>query len=36
MMNFCYLYISNDEVFVKRIFVLICNVHFANLIVSSL
>ena len=36
MMNFCYFYIANDEVFVKRISVLICNVYFSIFIVSSL
>ena len=36
MMKFCYLYITNDEVFVKRIYVLICNVCFAIFIISSL
>ena len=36
MMNFCYLYITNDEVFVKRISVLICNVYFSIFIISSL
>lgn len=36
MMNFCYLYITNDEVFVKRISVLICNVYIAIFIISTL
>lgn len=36
MMKFCYLYITNDDVFVKRISVLICNVCFAIFIISSL
>lgn len=36
MMNFCYLNITNDEVFVKRISVLICNVCFSIFIISSL
>lgn len=36
MMNFCYLYVTNDEVFAKRISVLICNVYFSIFIVSSL
>ena len=36
MMKFCYLYVTNDDVFVKCISVLICNVYFANFIVSSL
>ena len=36
MMKFCYLYIANDEVFVKRISVLICNVYFAIFIISTL
>lgn len=36
MMKFCYLYITNYEVFVKRISVLICNVYFAIFIVSFL
>lgn len=36
MMNFCYLYITNYDVFVKCISVLICNVLFAIFIVSSL
>ena len=36
MMKFCYLNITNDEVFVKRISVLICNVCFAIFIISSL
>lgn len=36
MMNFCYLSIANDEVFVKRSFVLFRNVHFAIFIISFL
>ena len=36
MMKFCYLYITNNDVFVKRISVLICNVYFAIFVVSSL
>lgn len=36
MMNFCYLYITNDDVFAKCSFVLICNVYFAIFIISSL
>lgn len=36
MMNFCYLYIANDDVFAKCFFVLICNICFAIFIVSSL
>ena len=36
MMNFCYLNITNNEVFAKRISVLICNVCFAIFIISSL
>lgn len=36
MMNFCYLYIANDNVFVKYSFDLICNMYFAIFIVSSL
>ena len=36
MMIFCYLYITNDDIFVKRISVLICKVHITNLIVLSL
>ena len=35
-MNFCYLYITNDDVFAKRFSVLICNVYFTIFIVSSL
>ena len=36
MMIFCYLYITNDDIFVKRISVLICKVHITNFIVLSL
>lgn len=36
MMNFCYLYIANDNVFVKYSFDLICNMYFAIFIVSPL
>ena len=36
MMKFCYLYITNNDVFVKRISVLICNVYFAIFVISSL
>ena len=36
MMNFCYLYITNNDVFAKYSFVLICNVCFAIFIISSL
>ena len=36
MMKFCYLYIANDEVFVKCSFILICNVNFAIFIISFL
>ena len=36
MMKFCYLYITNDDVFVKYSFVLICNVYFSIFIISSL
>ena len=36
MMKFCYLYIANDDVFVKNSFILICNVFFAIFIISSL
>ena len=36
MMNFCYLYITNYDVFAKCFFVLICNVYFAIFIISSL
>ena len=32
MKNFCYLYITNDDVFAKCSFVLICNVLFAKFI----
>ena len=36
MMKFCYLNITNYEVFAKCSFVLICNVYFAIFIISSL
>ena len=36
MMKFCYLYVTNDDVFAECSFVLICNVYFAIFIVSSL
>ena len=36
MMKFCYLYITNDEIFVKYFFVLICNVYFSIFIISTL
>ena len=36
MMNFCYLYITNDDVFVKYFYVLICNVYFAIFIILTL
>lgn len=36
MMIFCYLYITNNDVFVKGFFVLICNVYFSIFIISSL
>ena len=36
MMNFCYLYVANDDVFVKSSFVLICNVYFANFVISTI
>lgn len=36
MMKFCYLYVANDDVFVKYFSVLICKVCFANFIVSTL
>lgn len=36
MMNFCYLYVTNDDVFAKCSFVLICNVNFAIFIISTL
>ena len=36
MMKFCYLYIANDDVFVKCHFALICNVYFSIFIISSL
>lgn len=36
MMNFCYLYITNDDVFAKCSFILIWNVYFAIFIISSL
>lgn len=36
MMKFCYLYITNDDVFAKCSFVFICNVYFSIFIISSL
>lgn len=33
MMNFCYLYVTNDDVFAKRFSGLICNVDFAIFII---
>lgn len=36
MMNFCYLHVANDDVFVKGFSVLICNMYFAIFIISSL
>ena len=36
MMNFCYLHVANDDVFVKSSFILICNVYFAIFIISIL
>lgn len=36
MMNFCYLYITNNDVFAKCSFVLICNVLFAIFIIPIL
>lgn len=36
MMNFCYLYITNDDNFAKYSFVLICNVYFSIFIISPL
>lgn len=36
MMKFCYIYISNDDVFAKSSFVLICNVYIAIFIISTL
>ena len=36
MMNFCYVYIANDDNFAKHSFVLICNVYFSTFIISSL
>ena len=36
MMKFCYLYITNDDVFAKGFSVLICNVFFAIFIISSI
>ena len=36
MMNFCYLYVTNNDVFAKCFFVLICNVYFAIFIISTL
>lgn len=35
MMNFCYLYVTNDDIFAKYSFVLICNVYFAIFIIST-
>lgn len=36
MMKFCYLYVTNDDVFAKCSSVLICKVHIAKFIISSL
>ena len=36
MMKFCYLYVANDDVFVKCFSVLTCNAYFAIFIISSL
>ena len=36
MMIFCYLYITNDDVFAKCSFVLICNVNFSIFIILTL
>ena len=36
MMKFCYLYITNNDVFAKGFSVLICNVYFSIYIVLSL
>ena len=36
MMKFCYLYITNNEVFAKCLSVLICNMYFTIFIFSSL
>ena len=36
MMNFCYLYITNDDVFAKCFSILICNVYFAIFIILPL
>lgn len=36
MMNFCYLYVTNGDVFAKCSFVLICNVNFSIFIISIL
>ena len=36
MMKFCYLCITNDDVFAKCSFVLICNVYFTIFIISTL
>ena len=36
MILFCYLYISNDEIFVKCFSFLFCNVYFANFVISTL
>ena len=35
-MNFCYLYVTNEDVFAKCSSVCFCNVYFANFIVSPL
>ena len=36
MMNFCYLYIINDDIFAKCSFVLIYNVNFSIFIILTL
>ena len=36
MMKFCYLYITNDDIFAKYSLVLICNVYFSIFIIPSL
>ena len=36
MMNFCYLYITNNDVFAKGFCALICNVYFSIYIILSL
>ena len=36
MMKFCYLYVTNDDIFAKYSFDLICNVEFAIFIISTL